>query len=51
MGLTSDKVLALAALTAVGLFAGTVWLWPRLARRSVRSVAGRVGLLLGTQSA
>ncbi|MFE5189273.1 alpha/beta hydrolase [Streptomyces sp. NPDC056628] len=51
MGLTSDKVLALAVLTAVGLFAGTVWLWPRLARRSVRAVAGRVGLLLGTQLA
>ncbi|MFF7101560.1 alpha/beta hydrolase [Streptomyces nigra] len=51
MGLTSDKVLALVVLTAVGLFAGTVWLWPRLARRSVRAVAGRVGLLLGTQLA
>jgi enterochelin esterase-like enzyme len=51
MGLTSDKVLALAVLTAVGLFAGTVWVWPRLARRSVRVVAGRVGLLLGTQLA
>ncbi|MGV9645223.1 alpha/beta hydrolase [Streptomyces sp. NPDC003514] len=51
MGLTSDKVLALAVLAAVGLFTGTVWLWPRLARRSVRAVTGRVGLLLGTQVA
>ncbi|MDI9832021.1 alpha/beta hydrolase-fold protein [Streptomyces sp. KAU_LT] len=51
MGLTSDKVLALAVLAAVGLFAGTVWLWPRLARRSVQAVTGRVGLLLGTQVA
>ena len=25
------------------LFVGTVWLWPRLARRSWRAVSGRVG--------
>jgi S-formylglutathione hydrolase FrmB len=49
MGLTSDKVLALAVLSAVLLFVGTVWLWPRLARRSRRAVGGRVGLLLATQ--
>ncbi|MGW6909746.1 alpha/beta hydrolase [Streptomyces sp. NPDC054940] len=51
MGLTSDKVLALAVLTAVGLFVGTVWLWPRLARHGWRAVSGRVGLLLSTQLA
>ena len=51
MGLTSSKVLALAVMLAVLLFAGTVWLWPRLAGRTWRSVAGRVGLLLGTQLA
>jgi hypothetical protein len=51
MGLTSHKVLALAALFAVALFLGTVLLWPRLAHRSWRSVSGRVGLLLGTQLA
>ncbi|MFF8359784.1 alpha/beta hydrolase [Streptomyces chartreusis] len=51
MGLTSDKVLALAVLAALGLFVGTVWLWPRLARRGPRAVAGRVGLLLATQLA
>ncbi|CAL9305868.1 MULTISPECIES: esterase family protein [Streptomyces] len=51
MGLTSDKVLALAVLSGVLLFAGTVWLWPRLGRRSVRAVLGRVGLLLATQVA
>ncbi|MEU9653617.1 alpha/beta hydrolase-fold protein [Streptomyces sp. NPDC048110] len=51
MGLTSDKVLALAVVAGVLLFAGTVWLWPRLARRSVRAVLGRVGLLLATQVA
>ncbi|MDT0439785.1 MULTISPECIES: alpha/beta hydrolase [Streptomyces] len=51
MGLTSNKVLVLAILFAVLLFGGTVWLWPRLARRTWRSVSGRVGLLLATQLA
>ncbi|MEU6182097.1 alpha/beta hydrolase [Streptomyces coeruleorubidus] len=51
MGLTSNKVLALAVLSAVLLFAGTVWLWPRLARRGCPAVGGRVGLLLATQVA
>ncbi|PZH19655.1 esterase [Streptomyces sp. NTH33] len=49
MGLTSNKVLALAILFAVLLFVGTVWLWPRLARRTWHAVGGRVGLLLTTQ--
>ncbi|MFD8233458.1 alpha/beta hydrolase [Streptomyces sp. NPDC059696] len=51
MGLTSDNVLVVAVLSAVLLFSGTVWLWPRLARRSLRAVGGRIGLLLGTQLA
>ncbi|MFI6644472.1 alpha/beta hydrolase [Streptomyces sp. NPDC050504] len=51
MGLTSNKVLALAVLAAVALFALTVWLWPRLSRGGVRPVAGRIGLLLATQLA
>ncbi|MFE4965398.1 alpha/beta hydrolase [Streptomyces sp. NPDC056660] len=51
MGLTSDKTLALTILFAVLLFVGTVWLWPRLARRNWRAVSGRVGLLLATQVA
>jgi enterochelin esterase-like enzyme len=51
MGLTSRKVLLLAALAAVLLFAVTVWVWPRLARRGVRPVLGRVGLLFATQLA
>ncbi|AQS68348.1 esterase family protein [Streptomyces pactum] len=51
MGLTSDKALALAVLSGVLLFAGTVWLWPRLARRTWRAVLGRVALLFATQSA
>ncbi|MDV9177100.1 alpha/beta hydrolase-fold protein [Streptomyces sp. W16] len=49
MGLTSNKVLALAFACAALLFIGTVWLWPRLARRNWRAVSGRVGLLLATQ--
>ncbi|MDI3406793.1 alpha/beta hydrolase [Streptomyces cavernicola] len=49
MGLKSNLVLALAALLAVLLFAGTVWLWPKLARRGWRAVLGRVVLLAATQ--
>ncbi|CAM5471367.1 alpha/beta hydrolase-fold protein [Streptomyces violaceorubidus] len=51
MGLTSDKVLVLVVAAGVLLFAATVWLWPRLARRSVRAVLGRIGLLFATQAA
>jgi S-formylglutathione hydrolase FrmB len=51
MGLTSNKVLVLAAGFAVLLFGSTVWLWPHLARRTWPAVGGRVGLLLGTQLA
>lgn len=51
MGLTSNKVLVLTVLMAVLLFVGTVWLWPQMARRTWRSVSGRVGLLLATQLA
>ncbi|MHB9859985.1 alpha/beta hydrolase [Streptomyces sp. YIM S03343] len=49
MGLTSNNVLVVVVLLAVLLFAGTVWLWPRLARSGWRSVSGRIGLLLATQ--
>jgi enterochelin esterase-like enzyme len=51
MGLTSRKVLAVAVLSAVLLFVATVWLWPRLSRRTARAVLGRIGLLLATQLA
>ena len=51
MGLTSNQVLVWAIVFAVLLFGGTVWLWPRLARRNWRAVSGRVGLLLATQLA
>jgi len=51
MGLTSNKVLVLAVVFAVLLFVGTVWYWPRLARRNWRAVGGRIGLLFATQLA
>lgn len=51
MGLTSDKILLLSVLFALLLFAGTVWLWPRLARNGWRAVGGRILLLLATQLA
>ncbi|MER5887464.1 alpha/beta hydrolase-fold protein [Streptomyces sp. NPDC001941] len=51
MGLTSNKVLALAIVVAVVLFVLTVWLWPRLSGRTWRAVLGRVGLLLAAQLA
>ncbi|OAH11410.1 alpha/beta hydrolase [Streptomyces jeddahensis] len=51
MGLTSGTVMALSALLAVVLFAGTVCLWPWLAGRTWRAVTGRVALLLATQLA
>ncbi|MDQ0908631.1 alpha/beta hydrolase [Streptomyces canus] len=49
MGLLSNNTLVPAVLSAVALFAGTVWLWPRLARPGWRPVSGRIGLLLTTQ--
>jgi pimeloyl-ACP methyl ester carboxylesterase len=49
MGLTSKKVLLLACVLAAVLFGLTIWLWPRLSRRGVVPVLGRVGILLGTQ--
>ncbi|MFD5461229.1 alpha/beta hydrolase [Kitasatospora sp. NPDC127059] len=49
MGLTSHKVLALTVLIAVVMMVGTVWLWPRLARKSWQAVLGRIGTLLATQ--
>lgn len=49
MGLTSNNMLVLMVSLAGLLFVGTVWLWPRLARRNWRAVSGRVALLLATQ--
>ncbi|MYV40074.1 esterase [Streptomyces sp. SID1328] len=51
MGLTSNSLLVLAVAVAVVLFGATLWLWPRLARRSWAALGGRIGLLLATQLA
>ncbi|WP_406206759.1 alpha/beta hydrolase-fold protein [Kitasatospora sp. NBC_01560] len=51
MGLTSHKVLALTVLIAVVMMAGTIWLWPKLARTTWQAVLGRIGALLATQLA
>ncbi|MFE4601157.1 alpha/beta hydrolase [Kitasatospora indigofera] len=51
MGLTSHKVLALAVLFAVLVTAGTVRIWPRLARPTWTAVLGRLGTLMATQLA
>ncbi|MFE6751838.1 alpha/beta hydrolase [Kitasatospora purpeofusca] len=51
MGLTSHKVLALTVLVAVAAMVGTVWLWPRLSKKSWKAVLGRIGALLATQLA
>ncbi|MEV4611176.1 alpha/beta hydrolase-fold protein [Kitasatospora sp. NPDC049258] len=51
MGLTSHKVLAIAAAAAVLAATATVRGWPRLAGPGRRAVAGRIGALLATQLA
>ncbi|MEU9131556.1 alpha/beta hydrolase-fold protein [Kitasatospora sp. NPDC048540] len=49
MGLTSHKVLALSALVSLLMVAGTVWLWPRLARSGWAAICGRIGTIIATQ--
>ncbi|AUG81174.1 esterase [Kitasatospora sp. MMS16-BH015] len=51
MGLTSHKVLLLAALITVALVAGTLWIWPRLAVRSWPALFARLATVLLTQLA
>jgi hypothetical protein len=41
--------LILLGLITLALAVATLWLWPRLAGRGARPVAGRIALLLGTQ--
>lgn len=50
MSLTSTTLLVSAVLCTALMFAATVWLWPRLARRSGRAVLGRIGLILTVQA-
>ena len=49
MGIISKGFLILLALVTVALAVSTLWLWPRLAGRGAGPLAGRIGLLLGTQ--
>ena len=49
MGLTSHKLQTLVAVFAVVCFAATVWVWPRLGRRTWLSLLGRIGMLLASQ--
>ncbi|GAA1980977.1 alpha/beta hydrolase [Kitasatospora viridis] len=49
MELTSATLLGLIAVAAVLASAGTLWLWPRLARNSPWQVLGRLGLLTTAQ--
>ncbi|MFJ4188614.1 alpha/beta hydrolase [Kitasatospora sp. NPDC089509] len=51
MGLTSHKLLALAALLAGFTVLGTLWVWPRLAVRGWPAVFLRLGTVLVTQLA
>lgn len=51
MGLTSHKLLALAALLAVATVLGTLWVWPKLAVRSWPAMFLRLGTILVTQVA
>lgn len=50
MGLTSTKLEVLTAVLAVVCFGGTLWLWPRLGRRSLLALSGRFGLLAAGQA-
>ncbi|MET7798520.1 alpha/beta hydrolase [Streptomyces decoyicus] len=49
MGLTSQSLEYTVIVLAVACVAATVWLWPRLSRRGVRPVLGRLGAIVVTQ--
>lgn len=51
MELTSGGLISLLALMAAGVTVSTVWLWPRLAGRGVRTAVSRAGLLTSSQLA
>lgn len=47
--INGKSFLIVLGLVTLALAVLTLWLWPRLAGRGARPVAGRIGLLLGTQ--
>ncbi|MFJ9409163.1 alpha/beta hydrolase [Streptomyces sp. NPDC101393] len=49
MGLTSQSLEYTVIVLALACVAATVWFWPRLSRRGVRSVLGRLGAIVMTQ--
>ncbi len=49
MGLTSGLLIGLAAFLAATAFAGTLWMWRRLASPRPSQVVARIGLLLWAQ--
>ncbi|MBP2704772.1 prolyl oligopeptidase family serine peptidase [Microbispora sp. RL4-1S] len=49
MELTAKKVQILFVILAVASLAATVWLWPRLSRPTIGSVAARAGVLVADQ--
>jgi len=50
VGLTSGLLIGLAGFLAAGAFAGTLWMWRRLASPQPAHVVARVGLLLWAQA-
>src|ERR1039458_5226415 len=49
MGLTSPILVAVLAVAATCLLTGVIWLWPRLAGRSLRAVLARLAYLGGLE--
>ncbi|GAB7032368.1 alpha/beta hydrolase-fold protein [Streptomyces sp. NPDC021749] len=49
MGLTSQSLEYTVIVLAIACVAATVWLWPRLSRRGIRPVLGRLGAIVVTQ--
>ncbi|WKK24158.1 hypothetical protein QZH56_00090 [Streptomyces olivoreticuli] len=49
MGLTSQALLTVLALVALAVCALVIWLWPRVAKKGLLALAGRIGLLVVTQ--
>jgi putative esterase len=50
VGLRGTPLLVLLVVAAAGLLAGTLWLWPVLARRGAAVIALRIGLLVALQA-
>jgi hypothetical protein len=49
VGITGKSFLIMLGLVTLALAVATLWLWPRLAGHGAGPLAGRIGLLLGTQ--